>query len=363
VGLALHVESGAGADAGYADEAYRAAGATLVPGRRDVFDAAQIICQVRTPSANRAAGDQDRALLDARHTVIGLADPFEDRAAAEALAQTGARVFALELLPRITRAQSMDALSSQATISGYKAVLLAAEHLLKMFPMLTTAAGTVAPARVLVIGAGVAGLQAIATARRLGAVVEAYDVRPAAAEQVESLGAKFVQLELDTAGAEGKGGYAKEQSEEFLRAQREALGRVVAANDAVLTTALVPGKQAPVILTADMVRGMTPGSVVVDIAAEQGGNCELTKPDQEIDEAGVTILGPTNLPSTVPFHASQMYAKNSAAFLLHLLRDGEVAIDLEDEITRETLVTRGGEVVHPRVREALGLPALGGGDG
>jgi NAD(P) transhydrogenase subunit alpha len=252
----------------------------------------------------------------------------------------------------------MDVLSSMATIGGYKAVLLAAGTLPRMFPLLTTAAGTITPAHVFIVGVGVAGLQAIATARKLGAVVEAYDVRPAVKEQVQSVGAKFVELPLETAQAEDKGGYAKAQDESFYQRQREMMARVVAANDVVITTAVVPGKKAPVLVTAEMVRGMAPGSVVVDLAAERGGNCELTRPDEVVVERGVTILGPTNLPSTVPYHASQMYAKNITTFLLHLVKDGAVKLDPADEITRDTLVAQGGEVVNPRVRSALGLPDL-----
>ena len=262
--------------------------------------------------------------------------------------------FPMELIPRITRAQSMDALSSMATIAGYKAVLLAADTLPRMFPMMMTAAGTITPARVLVIGAGVAGLQAIASARRLGARVEAYDVRPAVKEQVESLGAKFVELPLETSQAEDAGGYAKAQDESFLARQREMMTRVVANSDVVITTALIPGKTAPVLVTAEMVAGMAPGAVIVDLAAERGGNCELTRADEVTVEDGVTILGPTNLPSTVPYHASQMYAKNISTLLLHLVSDGALAIDREDEITAGTLISRDGEVVHPRVKELLG---------
>ncbi|MEX1046806.1 MAG: Re/Si-specific NAD(P)(+) transhydrogenase subunit alpha [Actinomycetota bacterium] len=356
-GIEVVVESRAGLDAGFTDEAYREKGAKIAPGRSDAF-ATDAILQVRSFGANPDAGKTDLDLVRPDQVVIGFSHALWGPEVLKELASRKATAFAMELMPRITRAQSMDALSSQATISGYKAVLLAADHLQKMFPMLTTAAGTIAPARVLVLGAGVAGLQAIATARRLGAVVEAYDVRPAVKEQVESLGAKFVELELETEGAEGAGGYAKEQSEEFLKKQREALGRVIAANDAVITTALVPGAEAPVLMTAEMVRGMAPGSVVVDIAAEQGGNVELTRPDEVVEDGGVTIIGPTNLPASVPHHASQMYAKNISAFLLHLFKEGELQIDPEDEITRETLITRGGEVVHPRVREVLGLPQL-----
>jgi NAD(P) transhydrogenase subunit alpha len=264
----------------------------------------------------------------------------------------------VELMPRITRAQSMDALSSQATVGGYKAVVLAAGSLPKMFPMLTTAAGTIRPARVFVVGAGVAGLQAIATARRLGAVVEAYDVRPAVKEQVQSVGAKFVELELDTGDAEDTGGYAKKMDEQILIKQREMMTRVVAANDVVITTAAIPGQPAPVLVTSEMVAGMQPGSVIVDLAAERGGNCELTRPDEVVIEHGVTIHGPTNLPATVPFHASFMYGKNLATFLLTLVRDGKVNINMEDQIIRDTLLTRDGEVVHPRIRRSLGMEEL-----
>jgi NAD(P) transhydrogenase subunit alpha len=260
----------------------------------------------------------------------------------------------MELMPRITRAQSMDALSAMATVAGYKAALIAADNLPRMFPMLMTAAGTVAPARVLVIGAGVAGLQAIATARRLGAVVSGYDIRPAVKEQVESLGARFVILEIEAAGAEDKGGYAKAMGEDFYRRQRELLGNVLAEQNVVITTAAVPGRKAPILITREMAARMAPGSVIVDIAAERGGNCELTQPGEEVEFRGVTILGPVNLPSTIPYHASQMYAKNIATFLKYLIKDGRLTLDRDDEIVRETLVTHAGEVVHPKVLEALG---------
>jgi NAD(P) transhydrogenase subunit alpha len=298
--------------------------------------------------------------MRAGQIAIGLADPLGAPEGVRDLASKGVTAFALELIPRITRAQSMDVLSSMATIAGYKAVLLAANALPRMFPLLTTAAGTVTPAHVFIVGVGVAGLQAISTARRLGAVVEAYDVRPAVKEQVQSVGAKFVELPLDTAQAEDKGGYAKAQDESFYQRQREMMARVVAASDVVITTAVVPGKKAPVLVTAEMVRGMAPGSVVVDLAAERGGNCELTCADQVVVQHGVTIVGPTNLPSTVPYHASQMYAKNITTFLLHLIKDGNVRIDLTDEITRDTLIADKGEVVNGRIREALGLPGLVG---
>jgi NAD(P) transhydrogenase subunit alpha len=276
----------------------------------------------------------------------------------DAIARTGATALSMELMPRITRAQSMDALSSMATIAGYKGVLLAANHLPRMFPMLMTAAGTLTAARLFVVGAGVAGLQAIATARRLGAKVEAYDVRPAVKEQVQSLGARFVEMALETADAEDKGGYAKAQDESFYRRQREMMLRVIAGNDVVITTALIPGKKAPTLVTEEMVDGMTPGSVIVDLAAERGGNCALTRPDEVVVHKGVTIVGPSNPPALVPNHASQMYSKNIVTFLNHLLgKDGAakpaLELDLSDEITRETLLTRGGQVVHARIKDLL----------
>jgi len=271
------------------------------------------------------------------------------------IAPSGAMLFALELVPRVTRAQSMDVLSSMATVAGYRAVLLAADTLPKMFPMMMTAAGTLRPAKVFIMGAGVAGLQAIATAKRLGAVVSANDIRPAVKEQVESVGAKFIQLELDTAAAETQGGYARQMGEEFLRKQRELIARVVAESDVVITTAAVPGKKAPTLLTAEMVAQMAPGSVVVDLAAERGGNCELTRPGETVVTDGVSILGPVNMASDVPYHASQMFAKNISTFLLLLAKGGQLKLDLEDEIVRDTLVTRGGKVVNAQVCELLGI--------
>lgn len=353
-GMAVRVESGAGDEAGFTDAAYREKGATVVQSRAEVF-AADVLLQVRGHGSNRDAGAADLERMSADQVVIGLLDPLAVPDATERLAERGVTAFAMELMPRITRAQGMDVLSSQATIAGYKAVVLAAEFAHKMFPKLTTAAGALAPVRAFVIGAGVAGLQAIATARRLGAVVEAYDVRPIVREQVQSVGAKFVELPLEAGGAEDTRGYARALDESFYRRQREMMARVVAANDVVISTALVPGKKAPVLVTREMVAGMAPGSVIVDLAAEQGGNCELTRADEVVRENGVTILGPTNLAATIPHHASQMYARNVSAFLVHLAPKGELEIDLEDEITRETLVARAGEVVHPRVREALGL--------
>ena len=289
--------------------------------------------------------------------IVGMADALANPHGIRELTTRRVRAFAMELMPRITRAQSMDVLSSMGTVSGYKAVLLAADALPKMAPMLMTAAGTVTPAKVFVIGAGVAGLQAVSMARRLGAAVEAYDVRPSVKEQVLSLGAKFVDLPLDTQDAEDKGGYAKAQDETFYHRQRELLTKVIAASDVVITTATVPGKKAPILITADMVAGMTPGSVIIDLAAERGGNCELTQANKTAVVHGVTIIGTENLPSLVPYHASQMYSKNIATFLLHLVKKGELTIDREDEITKGTLVTCDGDVVHPQIRELLGAPA------
>lgn len=355
-GVKILVQAGAGAAAGFPDQEYVAKGAEIAPTREDVFRQADVILQVHTPSGNPDGSAADIALVKRDQVLIGFGDPLSPSPAAGELAQKGATTLAVELVPRITRAQSMDALSSMATIAGYKAVLIAAEALPRIFPMLMTAAGTIAPARVFVIGAGVAGLQAISTARRLGAKLEAYDVRPAVKEQIESLGAKFVELPLETAGSEDKGGYAVAQDERFYQRQRELLTKVVASSDVVITTAAIPGRKSPVLVTADMVRGMAPGSVIVDIAAERGGNCELTRADDIVVEHGVTIMGPTNLASTVPHHASQMYSKNLTTLLQHLLKDGKLSLDLSDEITREVVVTHGGEVVHTRVREVLGLP-------
>jgi NAD(P) transhydrogenase subunit alpha len=354
-GLEVVVQSSAGQRAGFSDAQYSEKGAQIVQDRAELFKA-DVVLQVRAAGANPEAGQADLDRFRQGQVVIGMCDPLGAPQVAQQVAARGVTLFALELLPRITRAQSMDVLSSMATVAGYRAVLLGAAALPKMFPMLMTAAGTVSPAKVFVMGVGVAGLQAIATARRLGAIVSANDIRPAVKEQVQSLGAKFVQLELDTAQAQAKGGYAKEMGEEFLKRQREMIARVVAESDVVITTAAVPGKKAPTLLTAEMVAGMSLGSVIVDVAAERGGNCELTRPGETVVEKGVTILGPINLPAEVPYHASQMYAKNISAFLLHLVHDGKLHLDLEDEITRETLVTRDGKVVNPRVCELLGGP-------
>jgi NAD(P) transhydrogenase subunit alpha len=354
-GVEVLVEKGAGEAAGFKDAAYAEKGAT--PATRDqVLSDTTLLLTVRSLAGGHDAAALGR--LGKQHVVVGFLEPLQKPEGAKALAATGAAAFALELVPRITRAQSMDALSSTATVVGYKAVLLAAEALPRMIPMLMTAAGTVAPARVLVIGAGVAGLQAIATAKRLGAVVQAYDVRPAVKEQIQSLGAKFVELPLETADTEDRGGYAKAQDEAFYRRQRELLARVVAESDIVISAAAVPGKKAPVLVTDDMLQGMHAGSIVVDLAAEQGGNCEASRPGETTTKHGVTVMAPFSLATTVPYHASQLYARNVATFVANLVKKGELKLDLNDEILRDSLVTRDGEITHPRVREALGLPPL-----
>jgi NAD(P) transhydrogenase subunit alpha len=352
-GMTVLVQSGAGDSAGYPDQAFAEKGAEIVPTAADVVARADLLLRVRLSPPGTTAGQADLELTRPGQTLVAFLDPLGEPALAQALAARGVTALSMELMPRITRAQNMDALSSMATVAGYKAVLLAALYLPRMFPMLTTAAGTIKPARVFVVGAGVAGLQAISTARRLGAPVEAYDVRPAAKEQVQSVGAKFVELPLEAGDAEDKGGYAKAQDEEFYRRQREMMTKVVAASDVVITTAAIPGKRSPVLITAEMVAGMAPGSVIVDLAAERGGNCELTKADDVVVAHGVTIIGPTNLPATVPFHASQMYAKNVTTFVTHLVKDGVLTLSPDDEIARETMVTRDGQVVHERVKSLV----------
>ncbi len=354
-GLQVLIETDAGDDAGFPDSEYESKGGKIAASRKEVFQQANVICQVRTSAANQQEGEADLPLHRSSQTIIGLADPLNPSAPINQLAKTGVRSFALELLPRISRAQSMDVLSSQATVAGYKAALLAAEQLPRLFPMMMTAAGTVSPAKVFVIGAGVAGLQAIASSRKLGAVVQAYDVRPAVKEQVESLGARFVQLELANAAAEDKGGYAKAMDEEFYRKQRELMAKVVAESDVVITTAAVPGSAAPVLVTGEMVRAMPHGSVVIDYAARpftQGGNCDLTKPDEVVivEPNNAKVLGPTNLPATVPHTASQMYAKNIATFLLNLIKEGKLNINMGDEIIAQTLLTENGSVTNERVK-------------
>ncbi|MEM7678938.1 MAG: NAD(P) transhydrogenase subunit alpha, partial [Myxococcota bacterium] len=322
------------------------------------FEAADIVAQVRTLGANLEAGTADLALMREGQMVLGLSDPLSKTDAAQKLAEQGVTLVGMELIPRITRAQSMDALSSMATVAGYRAVLLAANHLPKLFPMMMTAAGTLAATKAFVIGAGVAGLQACATAKRLGAVVKAYDVRAAVKDQVISVGAKFVELQVEAGDAEDKGGYAKALGEDFYRRQRELMTEVVAESDVVITTAAIPGKKSPVLVTADMVEKMPPGAVIVDLAAERGGNCELTKADEVVNVNGVTILGPTNIVTGAPFHASQMYGKNVVTLLGHLIKDGQLELDMSDEITQGVVMTKDKEVVHPKVREILGLSEL-----
>jgi NAD(P) transhydrogenase subunit alpha len=342
-GLEVVVQQGAGAAAGYPDAAYQDKRARL---DADVFAQADVLLKVQPPSPAEAGRIKQGA------TLIGLLQPYANAAGIKALAERKITAFAMELMPRITRAQSMDALSAMSTVAGYKAVLLAADHLPRFFPLLMTAAGTISPARVFIVGAGVAGLQAIGTAKRLGAVVEAYDTRPVVKEQVESLGGKFVELPLETADAQAATGYAKAQTEEFYQRQREYMGKWVGAADVVITTALVPGQRAPVLITEEMVRGMRPGSVVVDLAAEQGGNCAATEPGREAVKHGVTVLGPVNLPATIPYHASALYARTVTNYLLHLVKGGKLTLDLADELTRGPLVTHQGELVHDVVKAA-----------
>lgn len=356
-GCKVMVEAGAGLAAGYRDSEYSEKGAEIAPKRADVFDSANILPQVLCYGANDKTGRADLEMLKPDQVMFGFLRALASPETVREIAGVGVTAFAVELMPRITRSQSMDALSAMATVCGYKAVVIAADQLPRFFPMLTTAAGTITPARVLVLGAGVAGLQAIATARRLGAVASAYDVRPAVKEQVHSLGGRFVELPLEATDAQDARGYARPQEESFVARQRELLGRVVAESDVVISTATVPTKRAPILVTAEMVASMAPGSVIVDLAAERGGNCELTKYNELVIEHGVTIVGYFNLASTVPYHASHMFSRNVTAFLLHLCKDGKVNLDTEDEIIGETLVARGGEVVHKRVRELLSLPA------
>ena len=357
-GLELVIETEAGRAAGYPDAAYSDKGAKILAERTAVFAQADVILQVLSYGSNDQTGKADLPLFRKGQVLIGFLRPLGSLDVILEIAAAGVTSFAVELIPRTTRAQSMDALSSMGTVCGYKAALIAADTLPKLFPMLTTAAGTITPARVLVIGAGVAGLQAIATARRLGAVVSAYDLRPAVKEQVHSLGARFVELPIEAKDAQDARGYATAQGEDFYRQQRELLGKVIAESDVVITAAVIPGKKSPVLVTKEMVAGMAPGSVLVDLAAERGGNCELTRAGEKIIEHGVTLIGWFNLASTVPYHASQMYARNLTAFLLHLVKDGKLQLDTKDEIIRDTLLTYGGQVVNARLREFFSLPAL-----
>lgn len=352
-GCAVRVSAGAGREAGIADADYEAAGALLVPERESVFAEADVIVQVRGGGANPDSGMADVELLREGQVLTGFLEPLSAAAEIRALADRRATACAMELIPRTSRAQSMDALSSQANIGGYKAALMAAEYLPKLFPMMMTAAGTITPAHVFVVGVGVAGLQAIATCKRLGAVIQAYDVRPAVKEQVQSVGARFVELELDTAESEGSGGYAQAMDEQFYAKQREMMARVVSENDVVITTAAVPGKPAPVLVTEDMIKSMKPGSVVIDLAAERGGNCEITEPGKTVVKHGVTLVGELNLPSTVPFHASQMYSNNIVNFLKLMINDGALDANVDDDIVQGATVTRDGEIVNEMVRSVL----------
>jgi NAD(P) transhydrogenase subunit alpha len=358
LGLDVVIEAGAGIEAGYPDSQYAEKGAKVLPDRKSVFATADIITQVLCYGSNDKTGKADLPLMKRDQVLIGFLRPFGSREVLQEIASAGVTAFSVELVPRTTRAQNMDALSSMATACGYKAVLIAADVLPRFYPMLTTAAGTITPARVLILGVGVAGLQAIATARRLGAIVTAYDVRPVVKEQVQSLGARFLELPIEAKDAQDARGYATAQDESFYAKQRELLGRAVAENDVVICTAVVPGKKAPTLVTAEMVDRMQPGSVIVDLASERGGNCELTKADETVVDHGVTIIGKINLASTVPYHASSLYARNLTAFLEHLVKAGKMNIDMADEITRETMLTRGGEIVHARVREVFALPPL-----
>jgi len=357
-GFEVHIQAGAGVEAGYPDFVYSDKGAKIVAERAAVFSSADIVVQVLCYGSNDKTGEQDLALFRRNQILVGFLRPFGAAEVIEQIAQTGVTAFSVELMPRTTRAQSMDALSSMATVSGYKAVLVAADSHPRIFPMLTTAAGTVTPARVLVIGVGVAGLQALATARRLGAVISAYDVRPAVKEQVQSLGGRFVELAIEAKDAQDARGYARAQDEDFYRRQRELLGKTVQESDVVITTAVIPGKKAPVLVTEEMVKGMAPGSVVVDLAAERGGNCDITEAGQSVVKHGVTIIGPINLASEVPYHASMMYARNITAFLTYVIKDQKLNLNLSDQIVSDTLLTHAGETVQERVREFFTLPAL-----
>ena len=357
-GLDVVVEAGAGAAAGYPDADYAAKGAKIVSDRADLFRAADIVVQVLCHGSNDKTGKADVPLFRSGQVLMGFLRPLGSLETIQEIAAKGVTSFSVELMPRTTRAQSMDVLSSMGTICGYKAVVLAADTSPRIFPMLTTAAGTITPGRIFVIGAGVAGLQAIATARRLGAVASAYDLRPAAKEQVHSLGGRFVELPIEAKDAEDARGYARAQDETFYKRQRELLGKVVSESDVVICAAVIPGKRPPLLVTRGMVASMAPGSVIVDLAGERGGNCELTRPGEIVVEHGVTIIGWFNLASTVPYHASQMYARNVSAFLLHLVKHGTLQLNMEDEIVRETMLTRGGDLINARVREFFSLPAL-----
>ncbi len=351
LGLEVLIEKGAGESANFSDESFSKAGATLFTSVADTLKKTDILLKVQpTPNKDKAC---ETKLMQKDSVIIGTLSPFQNKELLQEYAANHISSFALELLPRITRAQEMDILSSQSSLTGFRAVIDAANHFAKIFPMLVTSAGTISPAKVLVLGTGVAGLQAIATARKLGAIVHAYDVRPACREQVESLGGKFVELAIDASSSEDKGGYAKAMDENFYRQQRDLMASVVAQSDVVITTAAIPGKPSPRLITADAVRGMPPGGVIIDLAAERGGNCELTRADQRTTEHGITILGPTNIASEVPNHASLMLGNNVVKFLLNMFKKGELNLNREDEIVRDTLVTFEGQVVNERVKSLL----------
>ncbi len=354
------VQRGAGQLAGYTDQAFVDKGATIVDTREEVFAKADLVAMVRGGGAN-PNGDADVALLREGQAFVALLDPLVKPEAAEKIASRKVDAWSMELIPRTTRAQSMDVLSSMANLAGYKAVLMAANQAPRIFPMMTTAAGTITPAKILVLGVGVAGLQAIATAKRLGGIVEAYDIRPEVREQVQSVGGKFIDLGLDTEGSSDKGGYAKAQTDEFIARQQAALAEFVRASDIVITTAQVPGRRAPMLLTAAMQKGMKPGSIVVDLAAESGGNCELTKAGETYVVDGVTMIGPVNLASTMAFHASQLYSKNVTNLVQYIAsKEGAYAPKDDEEIVRETRICRGGEITHARVKAALDARKAGG---
>jgi len=353
IGCTVQIETGAGEEAGFPDQAFEEAGATVVQDRGLLFEKADVIVQIRGGGANPEKGKEDIALLHEGQLMVGFLEPLSAFDEIKAIAERKVIACAMELIPRTSRAQSMDALSSQANIGGYKAALLAAERLPKMFPMMMTAAGTITPAHIFVVGVGVAGLQAIATCKRLGAVIQAYDVRPAVKEQVQSVGAQFLELELETKESEGSGGYAQAMDEAFYEKQREMMVRVVAENDVVITTAAIPGKRAPILVTEEMVKGMKPGSIVIDLAAERGGNCELTEPGKTVVKHGVSIIGELNLPSTVPHHASQMYSNNVVNFLKLMIKDGQLNTEVEDDIVQGATVVRNGEIVHGMVKEIM----------
>ena len=352
-GLDVLVQKGAGEKASFADAEYQKHGARLAPDRVQLFSSTDVLLKVHNLTTE--GKDSEINMLHAGQTLIGLLNPLGDPTTIEQLAVKGITSFALEFLPRISRAQSMDALTSMAMMAGYKASLISANTIKKMYPMMMTAAGTITPAKVFVVGAGVAGLEAIATSHRLGAVVHAYDVRPAVKEQVESLGAKFVELELNTEETEGSGGYAQVMDEDFYHRQRELMAQVVAQSDVVITTALIAGAKAPMLITEEAVRGMSSGSVIIDLAAEGGGNCELTQAGKTIQVHGVTIIGSVNLASAIPHHSSQLYAKNLTSFLKNLIKDGEIQVNCTDPIIMDTLLTHQGKVVNPRLNELLGL--------